>query len=71
MAEITKLTSMEIGAANVYTEQESQSSGPRRVGPSGHIPDPFLTPVGDFSWLMFLAFLAIYLFRRTRLLRRS
>lgn len=77
MAEISSLSSMEIGAANVlgafngYTEQEPLLNQQRRVGPGGHIPDPFLTPVGDIPCLPTLLFVAIYLLSRLRSHSRS
>ena len=62
LAEVADLTTMEIGATSVYPEMEGPYTTVKRVGPGGHINDPFLEPVGDVPLMLFMALAVGYMF---------
>lgn len=59
MAEIVELYDMRIGADNIYAE-ESSNQNIRRVGPGGHLPDPYLSPIGDVPLFLLLTLIIGY-----------
>ena len=62
LAGIADLTTMEIGAISVYPEMEGPNATVMRVGPGGHIHDPFLESIGDVPLMLFMALAVGYMF---------
>ena len=70
MAEVVQLYDNSVDTYCVYGEENAGQGVIRRVGPGGHLPDPYLTPVGGVPDVLMVILIVGYIFLK-KLRKRS